>query len=133
MKFFKKLTIQISLILVLNLHIGCQKNDDINPKNINLEKCNWSSQKRKTIIIINKTKGLIVNIGVKDSLFHISILPNTKYPYGFNYLAPCNLPIEFKKSGIKIIFSGDIKETFPFEDISGQPFELNKIEFLENK
>jgi hypothetical protein len=43
-------------------------------------------------------------------------------------LLPCNLPEAFQQTGLKIIFSGHIKEVKSNENVPGQPFVLTHIE-----
>ncbi|GEM_PF-2109260 len=43
-------------------------------------------------------------------------------------LFPCNLPEAFQQTGLKIIFSGLLKETTSNELMPGQPFVLTHIE-----
>jgi len=43
-------------------------------------------------------------------------------------LLPCNLPEAFQQTGLKIIFSGHIKEVRLNELVPGQPFVLTHIE-----
>lgn len=43
-------------------------------------------------------------------------------------LLPCNLPAAFQQSGLKIVFSGLLKEIKPTELFAGQPFVLTHLE-----
>jgi len=42
-------------------------------------------------------------------------------------LSPVNLPAQFRKAGIRVIFSGSIKRADPEEMWAGQPFILTDI------
>lgn len=48
-----------------------------------------------------------------------------------NKLSPCNLPEQFKQHGLKIIFSGEIKEIYPHERWAATPFKITDIQLLE--
>ncbi len=45
-------------------------------------------------------------------------------------LFPCNLENEFKSDGLRVKFSGFIYESFEFEDICADFFEITDIEVL---
>lgn len=44
---------------------------------------------------------------------------------------PCELPISFRKNGINILFSGEVKEVYPQERWAGLPIQLTKIRLIE--
>ncbi|MEO1763697.1 MAG: hypothetical protein AAFR83_17415, partial [Cyanobacteria bacterium J06629_18] len=47
--------------------------------------------------------------------------------------APCNLPDEFKKEGLKIRFSGDVKEIYPNERWAATLFKLSDYKVLDSQ
>jgi len=74
---------------------------------------------RKTVSNISNNAGEIfmidnVNFGIRSSA-------------AAQPLMPCNLPEKLQKPGIKIIFSGAVKETKLEELWAGQPFVLTSI------
>jgi hypothetical protein len=46
---------------------------------------------------------------------------------------PCEVPTAFRKNGIKIIFSGEVKEVYPHERWAGLPLHLTKIRSVGNQ
>ncbi len=48
--------------------------------------------------------------------------------YSFNLLAPYNLPQCFKKEGLKVKFSGDLRPSYGLDESCGEAFEITKIE-----
>ncbi len=71
---------------------------------------------RKTISEITGDSGEITKI---DS-FNFGI----KYQGEFNLLLPCNLPLQFRKEGTSVSFTGQVKEVRPEEMWAGHPFVL---------
>ena len=71
---------------------------------------------RKTVSSITGDTGEITKI---DS-FNFGI----RYKGDFNLLLPCNLPLQFRKEGIVVSFTGQVKEVKPEEMWAGHPFVL---------
>ena len=73
---------------------------------------------RKTVSAVNNKEGEIflidnVNFGIR-------------YAGNSKPLLPCNLPATLQKEGIKIVFSGAVKEAMPTELWAGELFVLTK-------
>ncbi len=73
----------------------------------------------KTIEIISDKEGTVfyidnINLGIRVAADSMPLLP-------------CNLPLSFQESDLKIKFSGAIKEIKPNELWAGQPFVLTAI------
>ena len=49
----------------------------------------------------------------------------------YQRVVPNNLPQELKKDGLRIIYSGEIQEIYPYERRAGHPFKLTNFEILE--
>ena len=80
---------------------------------ISLEDC---YPDRKTISTITGATGEITKI---DS-FNYGI----SYKGDYKLLLPCNLPLQFRKEGTMVSFTGDVKEVKPEEMWAGHPFVL---------
>ncbi|MBK0402283.1 hypothetical protein I5M27_04760 [Adhaeribacter sp. BT258] len=71
----------------------------------------------------------------------IMALPNAAEPEGVIYLiaipdqnrrfSACNLPQSLKKDGMKIQFSGEVKEIKPEERWLATPYKLNSVKILQ--
>ena len=46
-------------------------------------------------------------------------------------VAPDNLPQELKKDGLRIIYSGEVKEIYPYERRAGHPFKITDFKVIE--
>src|SRR4051812_21613268 len=77
---------------------------------------------RATIGKIERQEGEIVQIDIVN--FGI------QYKGSNPVLLPCNLPEDFEQTGMKIIFSGLIKEIRLTEFLAGQPIALTHLEKL---
>lgn len=75
---------------------------------------------RETVEVVKDISGIIVQSG--DSYL---IQSNTK-DHAFVF-APCNLPADYQKSNLEVVFSGKVKEILPQEKWAGAPLELIKI------
>lgn len=90
----------------------------INLPKIPLTKSGYNS--RKTVQTFQKQSGKIikidaVNFGIEDSS-------------AAAVLMPVNLPVSFEKEGMKIIFSGMVKEINLNEMMAGQPIVLTYLQ-----
>ncbi|MCJ8282268.1 MAG: hypothetical protein MJK14_21140, partial [Rivularia sp. ALOHA_DT_140] len=47
--------------------------------------------------------------------------------------APCNLPDKFKKEGLKIRFSGDVKEIYPNDRWAATLFKLTDYKVMDEE
>jgi hypothetical protein len=75
---------------------------------------------RKTIGKIEKKEGEVMLLDALSFGIHCG---------GTNpILLPCNLPEAFQQTGLKIMFSGSIKEVQLNELVAGQPFVLTHVE-----
>ena len=53
-------------------------------------------------------------------------------PQRYNRLLdPCNLPEAFRKDGLRVVFSGELKEVYDHEDLAGQPVKLTELRAAE--
>jgi hypothetical protein len=86
----------------------------IGKKQANVSKCAYDS--RKTVETVENQVGTIKRI--HDKLYIIVTEDNR------GRFAPCNLPNKFKKDGLKINFSGDVKEIYPNERWAATLFKL---------
>ncbi|MEM7716150.1 MAG: hypothetical protein AAF349_21680 [Cyanobacteria bacterium P01_A01_bin.68] len=77
---------------------------------------------RKTVKIIKNRVGII-----KDS----SILTEDNPTNFESRLSLCSLPEQFRKDGLKIIFSGEIKEIYPNERWAATPLKITDFEVVE--
>ena len=77
---------------------------------------------RKTVKIMKNRVGII-----KDG----SILTEDNLTNFESRLSLCSLPEEFRKDGLKIIFSGEIKEIYPNERWAATPFKITDFEVVE--
>ena len=76
--------------------------------------------------IVNAVKGTIQQLS-PNSAWYV-IIPDDEKNQRY---APTNLPDEFKKDGLRVIFSGKVAEIPPNVRMVGVPLELIKIENLE--
>jgi hypothetical protein len=76
--------------------------------------------------VITKEKGTIQHISADTDSYGIAPDndPGTRY-------APTNLADEFRKDGLRVIFSGKVGKIPPDARLTGTPIELTKIEELE--
>ena len=75
---------------------------------------------RKTVQEMHDEEGVIVkldatNFGIQSSA-------------GSNVLLPVNLPQAFEQEGLKILFSGQVKEVNLNEMMAGQPLVLTEVQ-----
>ncbi|MEL6459061.1 MAG: hypothetical protein AAFQ91_12505 [Cyanobacteria bacterium J06621_15] len=89
----------------------------------NSSKCAFDS--RKTVDTVEKQIGTVRRI--HDKLYIIISEDNR------SRFAPCNLPDEFKKEGLKIRFSGDVKEIYPNERWAATLFKLSDYKVLDSQ
>ena len=89
----------------------------------NSSKCAFDS--RKTVDTLEKQVGTVRRI--HDKLYIIVSEDNR------SRFAPCNLPDEFKKEGLKIIYSGEIKEIYPNERWAATLFKLTDYKVVDEK
>jgi hypothetical protein len=86
-------------------------------------KCAFDS--RKTVDTVKNQVGTVRRI--HDKLY-IIVTEN-----GRGRFAPCNFPNEFKKDGLKIQFSGDIKEVYPNERWAATLFKLSDYKAVNSE
>ena len=89
----------------------------------NSSKCAFDS--RKTVDTLEKQVGTVRRI--HDKLYIIVSEDNR------SQFAPCNLPDKLKKEGLKIIYSGDIKEIYPNERWAATLFKLTDYKVVDEK
>jgi hypothetical protein len=77
---------------------------------------------------INAMKGTIQQLS-SGSEWYV-IIPDDEKNQRY---APSNLPDEFKKDGLRVIFSGKVAEIPPNVRMIGIPLELVKVENLERE
>ncbi|MDY6901103.1 MAG: hypothetical protein SWZ49_23930 [Cyanobacteriota bacterium] len=86
-------------------------------------KCAFDS--RKTVDTVENQLGTVRRI--HDKLYIIISEDNR------SRFAPCNLPNEFKKEGLKIRFSGDVKEIYPNERWAATLFKLSDYKVVDSE
>ncbi len=80
---------------------------------------------RKTVDTVENQVGTVRRI--HDKLYIIISEDNR------SRFAPCNLPDEFKKEGLKIRFSGDVKEIYPNERWAATLFKLTDYKAVDSE
>ena len=75
---------------------------------------------RKTVEVVKDIPGTIK----KSGDFYLIESSASGQPSVF---APCNLPVDYQKANLNVVFSGKQKEIFPNEKWAGFPIELIKI------
>lgn len=78
---------------------------------------------RKTVETVENKVGTVRRI--HDKLYIIISEDNR------SRFAPCNLPDEFKKDGLRIVFSGDVKEIYPNERWAATLFKLTDYKVVD--
>lgn len=89
----------------------------------NNSKCVYDE--RKTVETVKDSIGTVRRI--HDKLY-IIITEDNKSRF-----APCNLPDKFKKEGLKIRFSGDVKEIYPNERWAATLFKLTDYKVMDEE
>lgn len=89
----------------------------------NTSKCAYDS--RKTVETVENQVGTIKRI--HDKLYIIVTEDNT------GRFAPCNLADKFKQDGLKILFSGDVKEIYPNERWAATLFKLSDYKVVDSE
>ncbi|MEM6402973.1 MAG: hypothetical protein AAF757_22555 [Cyanobacteria bacterium P01_D01_bin.116] len=84
-------------------------------------KCAFDS--RKTVDTVENQVGTVRRI--HDRLYIIVSEDNR------SRFAPCNLPNKFKKEGLKIIYSGEVKEIYPNERWAATLFKLTDYKLVD--
>jgi hypothetical protein len=60
---------------------------------------------------------------VNDQSVEVKEIAGTfMFVYNNTRLQPCDLPKEYKRTGVRLIVSGDVREIFPTERRAGTPF-----------
>lgn len=85
---------------------------------------------RKTVSRFDNEQGTVTYWQEYDIYMIMVSQPSGNTPVGS--LEPCNLPAEFKKDNLKVIFSGELKQTYSTEYRLGWPLKLAKIKLAEN-
>ena len=77
----------------------------------------------------------------KDQQGVIITIPNAAEPEGVSYIisipnenrrfTACNMPESLKKDGMKIMFSGEVKEIKPEEKWLATPYKLSAVKILQ--
>lgn len=49
----------------------------------------------------------------------------------YQRVVPDKFPKELEQDGLRIIYSGEVKEIYPYERMAGYPFKLTNFEILE--
>lgn len=116
--------ISITWLVVL---FACDSTNE-NIKAIELQACNDLESNRKVIAEFSNEEGTINAPEEGCPVYTIEGGPD--HPErNLRLLAPCNLPENFEEDDLKIVFSGNLYETFETEDICAQAFELTEITF----
>ena len=89
----------------------------------NTSKCAFDS--RKTVETVENQVGRIQRI--HDKLYIIVTEDNR------GRFAPCNFPNKFKKDGLRIVFSGEIKEIYPNERWAATLFKLTDYKVVDSE
>jgi hypothetical protein len=89
----------------------------------NKNKCAFDS--RKTVATVESKVGRIQRIHEK---LYIIVSED-----GRGRFAPCNLSEEFKKDGLRIVFSGDVKEIYPNERWAATLFKLTDYKVVDSE
>lgn len=109
------------VFLTITILLSCTSNDaPVNPT------C-YQDENRKVVATFVNVKGKI--IGPSDQT--CPTIFTLKDESGKLFSA-CNLNEAFKEDGLDVVFSGYLFETFELEDICAFPFELTKINKIEN-
>lgn len=87
----------------------------------------FQDEGRRIVTIVNNINGTVIFNGDCGYL----IDPDERLDRNpTSVLFPCNLEIEFEIDGLKVNFSGFVYESFEFEDICADFFEITDIEIV---
>ncbi len=120
-----KTSIQILLIvLITNLLIVACTNNNLEAQSFQGGNC-YQEQNRKIINTVTNVKGTVINHSDPCGFL---IKPDEALEKNrIGQLYPCTLAEKFKEDGKKVIFSGNIYETFELENICADYFEITEI------
>ena len=100
-------------------------NKYMNTSRENKNRHEHDSEERRTVGYLKNQVGQIILI--MNYFYAIENEDNQTY----QRVVPNNLPQELKKDGLRIIYSGEIQEIYPYERRAGHPFKLTNFEILE--
>jgi len=112
-------------LLFVPLLAGCQDDTNETIAEAALSSACIDTQ-RKTVDVFNNEEAVVVYL----EELRIYVLSGGKMSPArqLRYLSPCNLPQDFEQNNLRIVFSGELKETYEWEDIAAQPIVLTKIQ-----
>jgi hypothetical protein len=79
-------------------------------------------ERRETVEVIANETGIIKQIGEGETAVYMIDCPSK-----YLRLNVCNMPEKFKKDGISVNFSGNIKANSTLEDDFGEIFEITNV------
>ncbi|MBF8964439.1 hypothetical protein I0P70_14390 [Pontibacter sp. FD36] len=116
-------------LCIFFLGASCKKEaDELTMESKLASKCTFDE--RKTVGKFNNEQGTVTYLQDYDVYMIIGGNPSDNMPAGT--LEPCNLPEGFKKDRLKVIFSGELKQTYSTEYRLGWPLKLTEIKLAEN-
>jgi hypothetical protein len=131
----------ILFVAPLLLNSSCEY-ESINTQSIDLcqdlfeleiqESCTFTPA-RKTVDRFKDAKGFYETVHLSSTWTAITIRPeqlSDKLPT--RVVVPCNLPSFNFKEGQELIFSGNLKETFPTENVVGALIEITSLKIRCN-
>jgi hypothetical protein len=114
---------------LLFLNAGCKKGTNETPMEAKLSsECTYDD--RNTVEMLDDAQGVVTLLREPNTyaILHGNPSDNTS----FGLLLPCNLPAAFRKDKLKVIFSGELKETYATEYLLGRPLKLTKLKADDN-
>ena len=82
------------------------------------------SEERRTVGYLNNQVGQIILI--MNDFYEIENEDNQTY----QIVVPDNFPQQLEQDGLRIIYSGEVKEIYPYERMAGYPFKLTNFEII---
>lgn len=124
-----KITSLLLCICILFLGASCKKEaDELTMESRLASECTYDE--RKTVSRFDNEQGTVTYLQEYNIYMIMGGNSSDNIPTGL--LQPCNLPAGFQKDKLKVIFSGELKQTYSTEYRIGLPFKLTKIEMAEN-
>ncbi len=108
----KFLKLFVIILCFVSINTGCEKENwtEVDLSNFN---CGANSN---TVNTYTDVRGTISTIpDVSESPIFIR-LESPDYEKSGEYILPCNLPQEYEREGLEIIFCGELKETIDYVD-----------------